>query len=69
MSLQEKISAARAIISAEVNTINDYHNDEEGQESCDDNSDGDVDNNDCEKHFQEFDMVIENFKQSAKGKK
>ena len=40
MTLQEQISTSRLNIGAEVNTIDDDHNDEDGQESCDYNSDG-----------------------------
>ena len=54
MTLQEQISTSRLNIGAEVNTIDDDHNDEDGQESCDYKSDGQEScdyNSDGEKHL------------------
>ena len=68
VTLEEQISTARANVHADVNTVDEFDIEPEEPESCD-KVDDEEDNDDCETHLQEFNDVMDNFKQKIKDKR
>ena len=64
MTLEGQISTARSNVHDDVNAIDDHDIDREGPESCDE-VDDEEDSDDCESHLQEFNAMMDNFKQKV----
>ena len=67
VTLEGQISTARSNVHDDVNAIDDHDIDQEGPESCDE-VDDEEDSDDCESHLQEFNAMMDNFKQKVKDK-